>query len=88
MAWTIEIDRDAVKDMKKLGKTAQRRIVRFLRKRIALSDDPRETGKPLRGRLSGLWRYRVGDYRVLCRILDQEFIVLVIAVGHRKNIYE
>ncbi len=49
--------------------------------------DPRASGKPLRGNLAGLWRYRVGNYRVICQHLDHELVVLVIRVGHRKNIY-
>nr|CBI77786.1 conserved hypothetical protein [Bartonella rochalimae ATCC BAA-1498] len=48
----------------------------------------RAIGKPLRGQLSGLWRYRVGDYRILCDLYDKELVVLVLAVGHRKNIYK
>ncbi|GAB5040991.1 type II toxin-antitoxin system RelE family toxin [Bartonella henselae] len=48
----------------------------------------RVIGKPLKGQFSGLWRYRVGDYRILCELYDKELVVLVLAVGHRKNIYK
>nr|WP_236829021.1 type II toxin-antitoxin system RelE/ParE family toxin [Bartonella schoenbuchensis] len=55
---------------------------------MAVLEDVRVVGKPLRGPLSGLWRYRVGDYRILCDLHDKELLVLVLAVGHRKNIYK
>jgi mRNA interferase RelE/StbE len=60
----------------------------YLEERIALAEDPRQFGKPLRGEKLGVWRYRVGDYRILCRIHEGALQVLVIAVGHRKNVYE
>jgi mRNA interferase RelE/StbE len=63
MTWKIEFDSDVEKDLRKLGATAQKRILTFLKKRIAATDDPRAHGKALTGDFSGLWRYRVGDYR-------------------------
>lgn len=87
MVWKIEFDSAALKDLKRLDKTAQRRIVSYLRERIATDDNPRRLGKALHGDKSALWRYRVGDYRLLCRIEDQILTVLVIAVGHRKEVY-
>ncbi len=65
----------------------QKRIVSFLQERIQTADNPRSTGKALQGSLSGLWRYRVGDYRLLCRIEDDELIILVIEIGHRREVY-
>ena len=59
----------------------------YIKERIANSDDPRSTGKPLHGELTGLWRYRIGNYRVICQIIDKEIVVLVVKVGHRKNVY-
>lgn len=65
----------------------QKRIVSFLQDRIQPADNPRNTGKALQSNLSGLWRYRVGDYRLLCKIEDGELIVLVIEIGHRREVY-
>jgi mRNA interferase RelE/StbE len=59
----------------------------FLEDRIASLDDPRSTGHSLTGQLSGLWRYRVGDFRIICDIQDQRLVVLVVEIGHRSEIY-
>lgn len=88
MTWKIEFDSDVEKDLRKLGATAQKRILTFLKKRIATTDDPRAHGKTLTGDFSGLWRYRVGDYRIISKIEDNVFTVLVVKVGHRKEIYD
>jgi mRNA interferase RelE/StbE len=85
--WTIKLDTHAIKQLKKLDKLAQRRIAVFLQKRLACCETPRNLGKPLVGRLSGLWRYRIGDYRIISKIKDREITVLVINIGHRKEIY-
>ena len=85
--WTIEWERKALKDAKKLDKSARQRIVNYLEERVLVAQNPYQSGKPLKGNKSGLWRYRVGDYRILCQIEDKRLVVLVIAVGHRKDIY-
>lgn len=64
------------------------RIVDYMDERIAELDNPRSTGKALVGRLRGLWRYRVGDYRLLCAIQDGILRVLVLEVGHRRDVYK
>ncbi|MCL4315340.1 MAG: type II toxin-antitoxin system RelE/ParE family toxin [Gammaproteobacteria bacterium] len=87
MVWKVDFDSAALKDLKRLDQTAQRRIARYLRERIATDDNPRRLGKALHGDKTGLWRYRIGDYRLLCRIEDQILTVLVIAVGNRKEVY-
>lgn len=87
MAWRIELGDKAVKELAKLDKAAARRITQFLRKRIAPLDDPRELATPLKGKLGELWRYRVGDYRVICELHDEVLIVLVVRIGHRKAVY-
>jgi len=71
-----------------MGHSEAKRITHYLRKRIEPLDDPRQLGKPLTGNLSTLWRYRVGDYRLICELKENELIVLVVRVGHRKGIYE
>jgi mRNA interferase RelE/StbE len=85
--WRIEITRTAEKQIQKLSRTAQESIVRFLREREQSAGDPRQFGKPLHGDKGGLWRYRVGDYRLICDIQDERITVLVIRVGHRKDVY-
>ena len=85
--WTIEIARTAEKQIKKVGRQAQESIVRFLRDRLQPSANPRQWGKPLQGDEGGLWRYRVGDYRLVCAIQDDRITVLVLRVGHPKNVY-
>jgi mRNA interferase RelE/StbE len=86
--WRVEFDPDAARDLHKLGHEARRLILSYLRKRIATPDDPRRFGRPLTGDLAGLWRYRVADYRIVARIEDNRLIVLVITVGHRREVYD
>ena len=88
MTWTIEFDDAARKELRKLDRQAQQDILRYLRERIATNEDPRRFGKALSHELTGLWRYRIQNYRVICNIEDQKLIVLVIRIGHRKDIYE
>lgn len=87
MAWRIEIRRTAEKQIMALDRQVQARIFRFLKERVASAADPRQAGKPLRGERAGLWRYRVGDYRLLCEIQDRVLVVLVLAVAHRRDVY-
>ncbi len=87
MSWVYTIDERALKDLRKLGKQEQREIIDYLDSRVVGEGDPRRFGKGLKAELAGLWRYRVGDYRILCQIRDGELLVLVVAVGHRRNIY-
>lgn len=84
----MEFDDRARRELRKLDPKVQRDILHYLRERIAGSADPRQFGKPLRRNLAGLWRYRIGDYRLICRLEEDRLIVLVIQVGHRRNIYE
>ena len=87
MSWDYNVSEKAVKKLKKLDKTAVKRIFAFLDEKISRTEDPRQWGKQLKGELNNLWRYRVGDYRILCQLQDDVFIVLVVEAGHRKNIY-
>ena len=87
MNWVYRFDERAVKDLRKLDIQAQRDIISYLDERIAGVNDPRRFGKALKADLAGLWRYRIGDYRILCQIKDGELVVLVVAVGHRRNFY-
>jgi mRNA interferase RelE/StbE len=85
--WRIEITRTAERQIIKLDRPAQRSIQRFLRDRLTPADDPRQWGRPLHGEKRGLWRYRVGDYRLICDIQDEKITVLVLEIGHRKDVY-
>ena len=85
--WRVEFDRAAARDLRKLGVEAETRVLRYLRQRIAGSEDPRRLGHALTGDRKGLWRYRVGDYRVVAAIEDDRFVVLVVTVGHRREVY-
>ena len=85
--WRVEFDRAAVRDLRGLDLDAERRILRYLRERISGSTDPRRLGHALTGDRKGLWRYRVGDYRIVAAIEDDRFVVLVVAVGHRREVY-
>lgn len=87
MSWVYRFDDRALKELRKLGKPAQRDIIAYLDERISGDGDPRSFGKGLKADLAGLWRYRVGDYRILCQIRDAELLVLVVAAGHRRDIY-
>ena len=87
MAWTIEYTETAKKQLRKLDKLAARRIVDFMDERVAPSDDPRTLGKALKGSLGDPWRYRVGDYRILCDIQDGVLTVLVLQIGNRREVY-
>lgn len=88
MAWRIEFERTAERELDKLGHEAARRILCFLRDRLAPLDDPRSVGEALRGgRLGALWRYRVGDYRVIAHIDDSTVRILVARVGHGRDVY-
>jgi mRNA interferase RelE/StbE len=87
LIWQVEFLESAERALRKLDRVAQRRIVRFLRERIAGEEDPRRLGKPMRGQPAGRWRYRVGDYRLICQIEDGRLRVLVLTVGHRREAY-
>ena len=88
MSWELEFDRRAIRELKKLSPNAKQEILGYLESRIATDEDPRRFGKELKANLSGLWRYRVGDYRIICRIIDNKLVVIVIAVGHRRDVYK
>jgi mRNA interferase RelE/StbE len=83
----VEYSESALKQLKKLDGQFQRAIIQEMNE-IATLDDPRQRGKALKANLSGLWRYRVGDYRVICDIQDAKILITVLRVGHRKNVYD
>ena len=88
MAWRIEITDTAKKQLSKLDRQVQIEILRYLRERIATEEDPRRFGAPLRRERAGRWKYRVGNYRLICEIQEEKILVLVLMVGHRSKIYD
>ena len=88
MAWRIEFEDAALKELAKLDKPVARRILAFLRERVAAFDDPRSVGEALRGsKLGEFWKYRVGDYRIVAHIEDGALRILVLKVGNRREVY-
>lgn len=88
MTWTIKYSEIAAKQMKKLEKSISNQIDNYLTQRVAKSKDPSLLGKPLLHDKSGLWRYRVNDHRIICKMENKELIVLVLRVAHRKEVYK
>ena len=87
MVWRIEFAESVQKDVRKLDAQERKCIRDFIEVKVALLDDPRSLGKPLSGGLSGLWRYRVGNYRVIANIEDRDVRILVVKIAHRKEVY-
>jgi mRNA interferase RelE/StbE len=88
LAWSIEFEAEAEKELKKLDRQVVRRIVKFLRERVAVLDDPRRIGAALTGStLGNYWKYRVGDYRIIADIQDKKLCILVVRLGNRREIY-
>ena len=88
MTWKVEWDERARKELRKLDHPAQLEILKYLRERIAGDEDPRRFGKQLLRDMKGLWRYRIGAYRLVCSIEDFRLVVLVFKVGHRGKVYD
>ncbi len=88
MPWTVEFDAAAAKELRKLDPAVARRIVAFLRERLSPLADPRSIGEALHGdELGEFWKYRLGDYRIVARIVDRRVVVIVIRIGHRRDVY-
>jgi len=88
LAWKIELDPKAERDLSRLDRQVATRIARFLSQRVANLDDPRSIGDALQEpKLGGLWRYRVGDYRIVCNIQDQRLVILALRIAHRREVY-
>jgi len=88
VSWAYEVTPEAAGQLRDLGPSAAAEIKKYLETRIKGATNPEQFGKPLRGELKGFWRYRVRDYRILCRLEKKILIVIVVAVGHRSAVYE
>ncbi|EUB95275.1 addiction module toxin, RelE/StbE family [Rhizobium sp. CF080] len=88
MAWTIELQRDAQRELAKLGHESARRVLRFLHERVAKLEDPRSIGEALKGAEFGdFWKYRVGDFRIIADIQDDVVRILIVRIGNRRDVY-
>ncbi|VAX09350.1 hypothetical protein MNBD_GAMMA26-1878 [hydrothermal vent metagenome] len=88
MTWTVEWDDRARRELRQLDQQVQRDVLKYFSGRIATGKDPRSFGKPLQHELQGLWRYRIGNYRAICHIDNDHLVVLVVAIGHRRQVYQ
>jgi mRNA interferase RelE/StbE len=89
LPWKIEFIPEAEKTLARLGAEAAKRITNFMHERVSNLDNPRRLGEPLKSpRFAGLWRYRTGDYRIICDIQDEKILILVVLVDHRRDVYK
>ena len=87
MPWKIVLTETVERQMDALDRAVRHRVLGFLQERLSALPDPRMLGEPLTGTLKGHWRYRVGDYRLICKIMDGQLVVLVLEIGHRREVY-
>ncbi len=88
MAWRVEFDPSAVRELDRLDPQVVRRILTFLHGRLSRLDDPRSIGEALKGSVLGsFWKYRVGDYRIIAHIEDDRLCILVVRIGSRRDVY-
>lgn len=87
MTYKVEVTQRFEKEFKKLDKYTQKMIKSWIEKNLIGCSNPRQHGKGLTANRSGQWRYRIGDYRLICAIQDDELIILALTVGHRREIY-
>jgi mRNA interferase RelE/StbE len=85
--WAIKWKNSASKQLRKLDEQTQERILSYLEDKILATGSPRQFGEALTGNLSGFWRYRIGDYRLICRIQDHECVIMIVKVAHRREVY-
>ena len=89
MVWQVEFDPDALKELKKLDKPVRERIVGFLKTRVATSKHPSDLSERLSGDAPGkYWKCRLGDWRIVCEIIDKRVVVRVLRIGHRSGVYK
>lgn len=87
MAWTLEYTETAQRQLARLDRQTAKSILRYLNERVATDEDPRRFGDPLKRDLSGLWKYRVGAFRIVVDIQEDRVVVLVVRIGHRSTVY-
>jgi len=87
MKYTVVYSKQSIKELKKLNRSIAVFIKSWIEKNLVGCENPRIHGKALKGNLATLWRYRIGDYRLVCDIRDNECIILAVAIGHRREVY-
>ena len=88
MKYSVEYTRTAVKQLKKMDKKIVALILTLVEEKLVACENPRSIGKALRGNLNDIWRYRVGDYRIIAKIEDEIVVIIIVEIGHRKDMYE
>lgn len=89
MVWTVELEKEARKQLSKIDPQIAKRILFFLFDRVSTLENPRDIGEALHGEKFGeYWKYRVGDYRIICNIQDEKITVMVLKIGHRREVYK
>ena len=88
MSYHVSFTKEVIKEIKKLDKYTQRMVTSWIRKNLEGIDDPRRIGKALTGNKRGYWRYRIGDYRLICTIEDEKVVIIALNIGHRREIYK
>jgi len=88
LIWKVDFSSAAQKELRRLDKTIQDRIIRYCRERLETEQDPRRFGEELIGDKSRLWRYRIGDYRLICEFEENHLVVVALSVGHRREVYQ
>ncbi|WP_462420262.1 type II toxin-antitoxin system RelE family toxin [Salinicoccus sp. Marseille-QA3877] len=88
MKYKLKIEKKALKKLKKMDKNRSALLISWINKNLVDTDDPRKHGKALSGDYRGLWRYRVGDYRIVAMIKDDEILISIINLGHKKDVYK
>lgn len=86
--WSLEFTEKANKDFKKLDRETYRNIRDFIDNRLLFAENPRLLGKPLSGNLKQFWRYRIGDYRLICEIIDHKLTIMAVKIDHRSTVYK
>ena len=87
LAWTLRISDTAKRQLKKLDRSTAQTLLRYMHRLLLEAENPRQRGKALTANLAGLWRYRAGDYRLICDLQDGELVVLVLQIAHRSEAY-
>jgi len=88
LAWTVKFSTRAVKSLKRIDRPNQELILKFMTEKVAKNPDPISLAKKLSGNLGDFYRFRLGDYRIVCEVQNQELIILILQIGHRQNIYQ
>lgn len=87
MTYSVRFSRQADRDLRRLDRSQQAQVMAWIKKNLEGCEDPRRSGHALTGEFRRLWRYRVGNYRIIAEIVDGELVIIVIEVGHRRNVY-